>query len=95
MSRARLLAVVGALLMVASCLLPCLTSFTGITLPDQDPTPEAIEQQNAEELAFEQRFELVALIAAGLAILGLALLVYAWIHRRRPSPPAATNKTDR
>ncbi|SCE83287.1 hypothetical protein GA0070607_2119 [Micromonospora coriariae] len=83
MSRARLLTVVGVLLMLASCLLPCLTIVNGMTLPDQDPTPEAIQQQNADALAFEQRFEVVAWIAAALAILGLAAFIYAWKHRRR------------
>ena len=86
MSRTRLLTVVGVLLMLASCLLPCLTVWNGITLPDQDPTPEAIQQQNAEAPAFEQRFKLVALIAVALAILGLAAFIYAWKHRQRSAP---------
>ncbi|WP_346117054.1 hypothetical protein [Micromonospora coerulea] len=83
MSRARLLTVVGVLLMLTSCLLPCLTAWNDITLPDQDPTPDVIQQQNAEHLAAEQRFEMAAWIAAALAILGLAALIYAWKHRQR------------
>ncbi|MGR6320331.1 hypothetical protein Q2K19_24210 [Micromonospora soli] len=85
MSRTRLLTVVGVLLMLTSCLLPCLTFWNGITLPDQDPTPEAIQQENAEALAFEQSFENSMWIAAALAILGLAAFIYAWKHRRRPT----------
>jgi hypothetical protein len=78
-----MLTVVGVLLMLASCLLPCLTFWNGITLPDQDPTPEAIQQENAEALAFEQRFQIAASIAGALAILGLGALIYARKHHRR------------
>ncbi|MET8083803.1 hypothetical protein [Micromonospora sp. NPDC005237] len=70
-----MLRVVGVLLMLASCLLPCLTLWNGMTLPDQDPTPEAIQQQDAESLAFEQRFQTSAWIAGALAILGLAAFI--------------------
>ncbi|MEV6816461.1 hypothetical protein [Micromonospora sp. NPDC051296] len=81
-----MLTVVGVLLMLASCLLPCLTFWNGITLPDQDPTPEAIQQENAEALAFEQRFQIAASIAGALAILGLAAFIYARKHHRRATP---------
>ncbi|RAO43725.1 hypothetical protein PSN01_05894 [Micromonospora saelicesensis] len=83
MSRARLLTVVGVLLMLASCLLPCLTFWNGITSPDQDPTPEVIQQETAEALAFEQRFQIATWVAGALAILGLAALIYARKHHRR------------
>ncbi|MFG2059355.1 hypothetical protein ACGFI9_35625 [Micromonospora sp. NPDC048930] len=92
MSRARLLTVVGVLLMLTSCLLPCLTVWNDITLPDQDPTSAAIQQENADYVAAEQRFAVAAWIAAALAILGLAAFIYAWKHRRR-SPNLAGQNT--
>lgn len=69
--------------MLAACLLPCLTFWNGITLPDQDPTPEAIQQENADALAFEQRFQFAAWIAGALATLGLAAFIYARKLQRR------------
>ncbi|WP_410810226.1 hypothetical protein [Micromonospora sp. 067-2] len=57
-----------------------------MTLPDQDPTPEAIQQQGAETLAFEQRFQTSAWIAGALAILGLAAFILARKHRRTAEP---------
>lgn len=83
MSRARMLTVLGVILMLAACLLPCLTFWNGITLPDQDPTPEAIQQENADALAFEQRFQFAAWIAGALATLGLAAFIYARKLQRR------------
>ncbi|MGC1215061.1 MAG: hypothetical protein WA890_27855 [Micromonospora sp.] len=62
-----------------------LTFWNGITLPDQDPMPGAIQQEYAESLAFEHRFEIAAWVAAALAILVLAAFIYGWKHRRRPT----------
>jgi hypothetical protein len=84
MPRARLALTAGIVLLVASCLLPCLPFFdvAGMSMPYQDPTPEMLAKQAADVAAAERRFTVHAAIAGVLAVLGLAALVYAWKHRR-------------
>jgi hypothetical protein len=84
MSRARLALAAGVLLLVAACLLPCFSFVldAGSALPYQDPTPEMLAKQAAENAAAERRLAVFAVIGGILAVLGLIALVYAWRHRR-------------
>ncbi|WP_433345876.1 hypothetical protein [Micromonospora sp. CA-111912] len=84
MSRARLAVAAGILLLVASCGLPCLPflDLSAVSLPYQDPTPGMVEEQAEEIAAAEHRLAVYAVVAAVLAILGLAALIYAGKHRR-------------
>ncbi len=84
MPRARLALTAGVLLLIASCLLPCLPllDLSGVSMPYQDPTPGMIEKQTADIAAAEHRLALHAAIAGALALLGLAAFFYAWKHRR-------------
>ncbi len=89
MSRSRVALSVGVLLLLASCLLPCLPllQVAGTSLPYQDPTPEMLQQHAANVAAAERRLAVCAAVAAALALLGLAALVLAYVWRRR-RPPA-------
>ena len=84
MSRARLALTAGVLLLVASCMLPCLPflDLSGISMPYQDPTPEMLEKQAADIAAAERRLAVYAAVAGALAVIGLAAVVYAFTHRR-------------
>ena len=84
MSRARLAMTAGVLLLIASCLLPCLPflDLSGISMPYQDPTPEMLEKQAADITAAEHRLAVHAAIAGALAVIGLAAFIYAWKHRQ-------------
>ncbi|MFJ8582061.1 hypothetical protein [Micromonospora sp. NPDC093277] len=84
MSRARLALTAGVLLLVASCMLPCLPflDLSGVSMPYQDPTPEMLEKQAADVAAAEHRLTVHTAIAGALALIGLAAFSYAWKHRR-------------
>ncbi|MEO3746083.1 hypothetical protein [Plantactinospora sp. B5E13] len=89
MLRTRLALAAGALLVVGACVLPCgpLADEMGASFPYQDPTPEMLLRQ-AAEIAEARRVLVTRLwIAAGVAVVGLALLLYGiWRWRRRPRP---------
>ncbi len=82
MSRARWTAAAGTLLLVAACVLPCgpLADYIGNSMPYPEPTAKLLQQQAAQAAAIERQLVIRASIAAVLAILGLAALIYA---RRR------------
>ncbi|EWM66789.1 MULTISPECIES: hypothetical protein [unclassified Micromonospora] len=84
MSRARLALTAGVLLLVASCMLPCLPflDLSGISMPYQDPTPEMLEKQAIDIAAAERKLALYAATAGALAVVGLAAVIYAFRHRR-------------
>jgi len=85
MSRVRLAAAAGTLLIVVACLLPCgpIGDYIGNAMPYQDPTDKMLEQQAAQAVAIEHQLAIRASIAGVLVVLGLAALIYA--RRRRPS----------
>lgn len=89
--RARTPTVVRALLVLVSCLLPRLTYRNGITMPDQDSTAQAIQQEAADALAFEQRFQNTAWIAAALATRGLIAFIYVRKHHDGPRRPGRSD----
>ncbi len=84
MSRGRLALTAGVLLLVASCMLPCLPflELSGISMPYQDPTPEMLEKQATDIAAAEHRLAVHAAISGALALIGLAAFFYAWKYRR-------------
>jgi hypothetical protein len=84
MSRARLSAAAGALLLIAAILLPCgpASDYLGNAMPYQDPTEEMLQQQAAQATAIEHQLAIRGSVAAALAILGLAALIYAGRQRR-------------
>ncbi|MFC0004451.1 hypothetical protein [Micromonospora siamensis] len=87
MSRARLATIVGILLLVAACLLPCVPfgDWAGGSLPPQDAPPDVLERQAAEIAAARHRLVLALAGAGVLAALGVAALVHG--RRRRGGEP--------
>lgn len=84
MSRARLALTAGILLLVTSCLLPCvpLAEVSGGSMPYQDAPPELLTKQAAEVAAAEHRLVVAAAVAGALFVVALLAFWYAWRHRR-------------
>jgi hypothetical protein len=81
MARSRLALSAGILLLIASCLLPCLPlmDMAGNSMPYQDPKPEMVTKQAADISAAQHRLVVAA------AIGGVIAIIYA---RRHPDGKA-------
>jgi hypothetical protein len=84
MTRVRLAVTVGVLLVLGSCVLACVPflDLSADSLPYQDPTPEMVKKQAADIAAAEHKLAVHVWIAAALAVVGLAALIYAWCRRK-------------
>lgn len=86
-TRAQLSSVGGGLLLVVAACTPCLplANWAGGGLPYQDPTPEMLAQQAAEQAAAGRSLLLWTVVAVVLGVAGAALLVIG-IRSLRKSP---------
>jgi hypothetical protein len=81
MARSRWARAAGILLLVAAGLLPAIGLLGLGDLPDQDPTPEMLRKQAADQAVAEHRFAVTLVIGGVLALCGVLTLVYArWLR---------------
>jgi hypothetical protein len=86
MPRARLAVILGSVLLVVACALPCLpfADLSGASLPYQDPTPDMLHKQAADIAAARTNFIISLLVSTILTLTGIGGVSYGiWTRRAK------------